>query len=340
MTRETSKLRSSLRNKLSRVFERADPFAVSRYVNQHIGSHNIRLPAGGSPEATLYHRKFSNLDLCRISYGGIVRITSPSLETIYHLQILLSGHCLWRTKKQEQYLSPGELLLINPDEPVDLTYSIDCEKFIMKIPATLLETICDEKRWHRPSVGVRFMQNNYRLDELECFDNLLALVCQEAESSDPLPRVQEHYAQIVGRKLLSLLKTNVNRETRSQDASFERILNYIEKNLKQDINSELLAQQSNVSERSLYTMFERNLGSTPKNYIRKKKLDRIRASLDDPSCNVRSVTELAMDYGFIHLGRFSENYKSQFNELPSETMKRRTGSDNTAVQPGKHLTKK
>ncbi|WP_442969163.1 AraC family transcriptional regulator [Pseudomonas sp. Q1-7] len=315
---------SRLLSERSRVFERADPYAVSGYVNQHVGSHCIRLPAAGHPEASLNHRKFANLDLCRISYGGAVRVTSPALETIYHLQILLSGHCLWRGHKEEHYLAPGELLLINPDDPVDLTYSDDCEKFILKMPTALLEGICEEQRWQRPGSGVRFLQNTYRLDELEGFVNLLAMVCQEAEASDPLLRVQEHYAQIVGAKLLSVMKTNVSRESLgSQAASFERILDYIEGNLKQDISSEMLAQQSNMSLRSLYALFERHLGTTPKHYIRQKKLERIRASLADPSCNVRNVTELALDYGFLHLGRFSETYKGLFGELPSDTLKRR-----------------
>ncbi|MGQ7819177.1 AraC family transcriptional regulator [Metapseudomonas furukawaii] len=315
---------SRLLSERSRVFERADPYAVSGYVNQHVGSHCIRLPAAGHPQASLNHRKFANLDLCRISYGGSVRVTSPALETIYHLQILLSGHCLWRGHKQEHYLAPGELLLINPDDPVDLTYSDDCEKFILKMPIGLLESICEEQRWQRPNPGVRFLRNNYRLDELEGFINLLAMVCQEAEASDGLPRVQEHFAQIVASKMLSLMQTNVSRESLgSQTASFERILDYIERNLRQDICTEALAQQASMSQRSLYGLFERHLGMTPKHYIRQKKLERIRACLADPSCNVRSVTELALDYGFLHLGRFSETYKALFGELPSDTLKRR-----------------
>ncbi|MCY1410947.1 HTH-type transcriptional activator RhaS [compost metagenome] len=317
-------MESRLLSERSQVFEHADPYAVSGYVNQHVGTHCIRLPVKGSPEASLNHRKFSSLDLCRISYGAAVRVTSPALETIYHLQILLRGNCLWRGHRQEHYLVPGELLLINPDDPVDLTYSADCEKFILKIPTAVIESICSEQRWQHPRQGVRFMENRYQLGELEGFVNLLSMVCLEAESSERLPRIEEHYQQIVASKMLTLMKTNVSREClASPMASFERIDDYIARNLKQDIDVEELARQAQMSLRSLYGLFERHVRVTPKQYIRNLKLERIHASLSDPCCNVRNVTELALDYGFLHLGRFSEAYRQQFGELPSETFKRR-----------------
>ncbi len=317
-------MNSGLLSERSMVFERGDPYEVSDYVNRHVGAHCIRLPATGHPQSSLSHRKFASLDLCQISYGGSVRVTSPALESIFHLQILLKGHCLWKGYRQEHFLAPGELLLINPDDPVDLTYSDDCEKFILKLPVSLLESTCNEQRWLKPSEGVRFTQNRYRLQELEGFVGLLGLVCQEAESDLSLPRISEHYAQIIASKLLTLLKTNVSREALcSQAASFERIAHYIESNLKQDICVEQLADQAHISLRSLYALFERHAGSTPKNYIRRKKLELIKASLSDPSCSVRNVTEIALDYGFLHLGRFSESYKLAFGELPSDTLKRR-----------------
>ncbi|MEE1924605.1 AraC family transcriptional regulator [Pseudomonas sp. 148P] len=315
---------SRLLSDRSSVFRHADPYAVSDYVNRHVGQHCIGLSRSTHPLASLNHRKFADLDLCRISYGGSVRVTSPALETIYHLQVLLSGNCLWRGHQREHHLVPGELLLINPDDPVDLTYSEDCEKFILKVPVKVLEAVCDEHRWQRPDSGVRFLRNHYRLDELEGFASLLAMVCQEAEASDPLLRVQSHYSQIVGSKLLSLLTTNIRRESLgTSSASFERITDYIERNLKQELSSEHLAEQARMSVRSLYALFERQLGITPKQYIRQRKLECIHACLSDPDCLVRSLTELALDYGFLHLGRFSESYRRQFGELPSDTLKRR-----------------
>ena len=308
----------------SRVFDHADPYAVSGYVNQHLGNHCLLMPRVGRPLASLDHRKFASLDLCRLSYGAQVRVTSGALGGIYHLQVLLRGHCLWRGQGEEHYLAPGELLLINPDDPVDLTYSADCEKFIIKVPARLLETVCAEQRWDYPGQGVRFVQNRYRLDQLEGFVNLLAMVCQEAEASEPIPRVQEHYTQILVSKMLSLMHSNVRRVgLGSPSASFDAIADYIARHLKQDIDSEALAREARMSLRSLYALFERHAGATPKNYIRQKRLERINACLTDPTCNVGNVTQVAMDYGFLHLGRFSDSYRKQFGELPSDTLKRR-----------------
>jgi AraC-like DNA-binding protein len=316
-------MQSLLLNDKSMVFECADPYAVSEYVNQHVGSHCIQLPATSRPQASLNHTKFASLDLCRISYGASVHVTSPALETIYHLQILLRGQCLSKSYGQEHYFAPGELLLINPDDPVDLMYSADCEKFILKLPLPLLDLTCAELRWHKPSEGIRFASNRHTLAELDGFMSLLGLVCQEAETDLVLPRVREHYTQIIASKLLTLLGSNVHRETLDvQSAPFERLAEYIAQNLKQDITADSLAQLSHMSIRSLYALFERHAGTTPMNYIRSKKLERIHASLSDPSQRVRNLTEIALDYGFLHLGRFAEYYKNQYGELPSVTLKR------------------
>ncbi len=86
-----------------------------------------------------------------------------------------------------------------------------------------------------------------------------------------------------------------------------------------------------MSTRSLYALFERQLGESPRQYIRRLRLERIRACLEDPGCRVRNLTELALDFGFAHLGRFAEQYRRQFGELPSETLRRR-GADRHGVQ--------
>lgn len=317
-------MKSYLLSEQSSVFRAADPHLVSDYVNQHVGQHCIGSRRQRHTSASLTHRKFAALDLCQISYGSTVRVTSAALENIYHLQILLSGHCLWHSRTQQVYLQPGDLLLINPDDPVDLTYSADCEKFILKVPVSLLDSICDEHRWQRPQQGIRFKRNHYRLHDLQGLSHLLSMICHEAELMDSLPRVQSSYNHIVGAKLLSLLSTNICHDSQNNPHhAVQRLIDYIDQNLKQELSNDALAQYLNISQRSLYALFDNQLGSTPRQFIRQRKLERIHTCLSDPNCTVRNLTELALDYGFTHLGRFSDSYRQQFGELPSETLKRR-----------------
>ncbi len=135
--------------------------------------------------------------------------------------------------------------------------------------------------------------------------------------------LMDQYSRIIASKLLCTLANNIRRETLSESCpSFGRITDYIDEHLKKDISVEQLAELAHMSPRSLYVLFERKVGTTPKSYIRQRKLEQIHGRLSDPSAKVRNITEIAMDYGFMHLGRFSESYKSTFGELPSDTLRR------------------
>ena len=311
-------------NEQSRVYQAADPYAVSEYVNAHVGSHDLRLARSGETTAALAHRKFGNIDLCRLTYGRQARVISDGLHDIYHLQFILKGHCRYEMHTRHETMSAGNLLVINPDDPIDLTYSDDCEKFIMRIPTTLLQDACMENRWLRPQSGIRFSPIPYKFQELESLLYLLTLICQEAESGMVTPQLLGHYNRVISTKLMTMLKHNVALEAPcSTTVSFEHLVQYIEENLKRDISVEELARHARLSTRSLYMLFEKHAKTTPKNFIRQKKLEAVYNSLMDPACRVANITAIALDYGFTHLGRFSESYRETFGMLPSESLRER-----------------
>lgn len=308
----------------SSVFTGANPFEVSDYVNRHVGSHGLRLSNSGNASASLSHRKAGSLDLCRLSYGAKARIVSEGLPDIYHVQFILRGHCHYELARDSVSLSAGHVLLINPDEPIDLTYSEDCEKFIVRIPSTLFNEACIEHRWFNPNESVKFNQVPYRFEEIDSLLCLLKLLCEEAKSGFATPQMLQHYNRVVAGKLMTMFRHNVSLEAPTlQSVSFERLVQFIEDNIKRDITAEELAQYSHLSLRSLYLLFEKNAKTTPKNFIRQKKLERVYATLMDPSSKMANVTAVAIDYGFTHLGRFSEFYKATFGILPSVSLKER-----------------
>ncbi|UCV01682.1 AraC family transcriptional regulator [Dechloromonas denitrificans] len=311
-------------DKKSLVYSSADPYEVSNYVNQHVGSHNLRLMRKGQDGAVLNHRKLGRVDLCRITYGSEAHVKSDGLSDFYHMQIILKGLCRYEIAGHTTDFSAGQLFLINPDDPIDLTYSEDCEKFILKIPNMLFDEACQEHHWCKPATGIKFSPLPYYFHEIESLLYLTTLICQEAESGEGTPQVHGHYNRIVATKLLTMLKHNVALATPShQCVSFERLEQYVEDNIKRDISVEELARYAQLSLRSLYLLFEKYASTTPKNFIRQKKLERVYAALMDPASKIANITAVAMEYGFTHLGRFSECYKSTFGLLPSDSLRQR-----------------
>lgn len=308
----------------SSIFSGVSPFEVSDYVGRNVGNHSLRLARSGSATASLNHRKAGSIDLCRLSYGTEARVLSEGLADIYHVQFILRGICRYTLPNTTLDLSAGHFLLINPNDPLDLTYSPDCEKFIVKIPSVMVHEACTEHRWFTANDCIKFNQAPYRFDDLSNLILLLNLLCEEAESGLATPQMLQHYNRAVVTKLVTMLKHNVDMTGPcAHSACFERLARYIDEHIKQDLTAEQLSRYSHLSLRSLYLLFEKNAKMTPKQYIRQKKLEHVRAALTDPSRSAPNVTAVALEYGFTHLGRFSELYKSTYGILPSESMKAR-----------------
>lgn len=79
-----------------------------------------------------------------------------------------------------------------------------------------------------------------------------------------------------------------------------------------------LARCIGVSRRSLFRGFQRLRGYGPMEAVRRARLLRVRRDLLAADSREK-VTDVAMRWGFYHLGRFSGLYSEHFGELPSET---------------------
>lgn len=84
---------------------------------------------------------------------------------------------------------------------------------------------------------------------------------------------------------------------------------------------ESLARVAGVSARSLCRGFQRLRGCGPMAAVRRVRLQFVRRDLLEAGPDGR-VTDIAMRWGFYHLGRFSRLYAAQFGELPSATHRR------------------
>jgi AraC family ethanolamine operon transcriptional activator len=87
-------------------------------------------------------------------------------------------------------------------------------------------------------------------------------------------------------------------------------------------SSERLCRAIGVSERNLQIQFKEALGISPNTWHQRLALNRIRTRLLQGASRPGEVARLALDHGFDHLGRFSQDYRKLFGEPPSQTLRR------------------
>ena len=102
--------------------------------------------------------------------------------------------------------------------------------------------------------------------------------------------------------------------------TISRARKYIEANLHRPIRMRQVSDYAAASVSKLERTFQRELRVTPSRYILARRLHAVNRELGSVIAGDIKVSDLAMQYGFRHLGRFSAAYRSHFGELPSQTL--------------------
>ncbi|MEL7447722.1 MAG: helix-turn-helix transcriptional regulator [Pseudomonadota bacterium] len=79
-----------------------------------------------------------------------------------------------------------------------------------------------------------------------------------------------------------------------------------------------VSSAAGVSERTLQRLFNEEFQQGPLQYIRAQRLEAVRKMLSHVDFSYKSISEIAIENGFTHLGRFSTAFKSQFGALPKQ----------------------
>jgi AraC family ethanolamine operon transcriptional activator len=94
---------------------------------------------------------------------------------------------------------------------------------------------------------------------------------------------------------------------------------WLRQNLAEPPSIASLCRALDASERTLHEAFRRHLDTTPKAYLKVLRLNAARHDLLRGE-KARRVTDVALDWGFLHFGWFSQDYRRLFGETPSQTL--------------------
>jgi AraC-like DNA-binding protein len=151
-----------------------------------------------------------------------------------------------------------------------------------------------------------------------------------ADLDDPAPIhnpiMTSMYEQLIMTGLLLSQPNNYTnalhrRETRVAPRDVQRAVDHIQGHLNSPLTLRDIAVASGIPGRTLLKHFRDHWGTSPMRYTRIARLTRVHEALLHNEWT-ESVTDVAMAWGFLHLGRFSIEYRKHFGESPSETLHR------------------
>jgi AraC-like DNA-binding protein len=317
--------------------ETSDPLVVNDRFSREFAPHRLEVAADARPFAALAHKaRLANslmyLSSCSV---GLKIITQPVGENfIFYMP--LRGRIELTRESGSTNVGPGQIAAVNPNEKYSLAKADNCRILTLKVRRADIDRQARElsdghfdKGWHFDTA--RPIQLERRPALVQILETAYAEIFSERSIfSDP--RYCEPLETLLIRLLLCQAVDDDN--CREVPAHYRagpvpyymiRVEHAVAADARRDWTIAELAEISGVSARSLFASFKQFRGTSPVRYVKTQKLERIRLEL--LACGAgrderRTVTSIAYDWGFYHMGDFSAAYRKRFGELPSETMRK------------------
>src|SRR5690606_18939067 len=178
-----------------------------------------------------------------------------------------------------------------------------------------------------PKQPLRFnRQINLKASDGEQWSALLRYFCEQIAHASQMGWIKTKLAEeTLMRHLLCAQSITLQEHLLGDDApmpqGLQRARQYMEAHLHEEISLADIARQSGTSVRNLSRMCQAQYGTSPMQLLRNMRLDKIRHELSHASVDT-NVSEIAMSWGYTHLGRFAAAYRQRFGEAPHETLEK------------------
>ncbi|WCN79261.1 AraC family transcriptional regulator [Micromonospora sp. LH3U1] len=277
-------------------------------------------------------RRVGGVGVVDLDYGQAVRIQPPALETFYLVQIPRAGSTVVRHAGHTVTSTPGVASVLSPYDSSDMQWSEGSphqifyadRRTVDRELARLLGRPLDEpvrfdigmvmttstaRAWAR---GVAFLADELsQPTDASLFDH---------------PQVAARFEQgLIGKLLLAHQHTHSDLLAEpgrhpNPGRLVRRACALISDHHSEALTVGDVAEALRVSVRTLQDCFRRELHTTPTAYLRACRLDAVHRALraGDPGA---SVTSIALQHGFVHLGRFATDYRTRFGTSPSATLR-------------------
>lgn len=310
------------------LFSSSDVDETRSIVQRVMNPHRLAQESSGERlRARMHHVALGDICLSRLRYGAQVQIEPDPLASFFLIQMPVQGTAVIENNGQ-QVNSCNELAsVLSPDDRVRMRWDSSNEQLMLRIPRALLERTLAGHLGRPLTAPLRF-EPGFRWRQNTAWRCALSYFLDCATLHPTMEQhkiVLKHIEQLAASVLLSSHKHNYSNPSVARRATVlprhvRRAQDYLQAHAHEPISIEQLAQIAGMSVRSLYSGFKEFLGVSPMNYLRDLRMHQTHMELMSGSAS--NVAGVALRWGFVHMGRFSNEYKSRYGEAPSQTLKR------------------
>ncbi|MEL6103298.1 MAG: AraC family transcriptional regulator [Pseudomonadota bacterium] len=297
-------------------------------VSERYCDHRLSLVTGHKARVVHNHVRGARVSLNVLEYGADVAINPGELQDFYLLQLPLAGYAVVHHRGEEVHASSARGTLLNPDRPTEMIWKSDCRKLMVQIDASYLQRVAREEIGSDLPGAVRFdpkVELTSRVGQRLFAASLAAARIFDA-GEVPSEAPDLNLLALERQLAVSILETqpsNISHLLAARHACssthLRRAIAYIRVSFHNDLTLDDIATAAGVHHRTLQTTFRAQLGVTPIQFLRDVRLDNARFHLSRRR-NRASVSDIAYDCGYSHLGRFSRDFRVRFGHPPSETV--------------------
>lgn len=285
--------------------------------SMHTSEQNRCEALGTQPfSGRIEYGDLADISFCRMysTANRFSRMLPPGIAANVSPLMVVSqqrGHSLFEHNRRLVSLQPGDWCLLDTRHPFTWTNPATSELIILAPPrpadgdlSELIERSLALKVG--ADVGASRIMNSVLLDAFNQMGHLAF-----------------HGAHGVAAAVTSLLWGALQDEVNLQHVPVpgktqcDRLKRYIESQLADpDLSVEAIAEQCQMSVRSVHRAFAENIGDTVSEYIWRRRLAHCAVSLRDPGQSHRSITDIALSWGFGNSSHFSRAFRLSMGTSP------------------------
>ena len=275
---------------------------------------SYRHSATGDSDLTLRTSKF---------YGEISGTVEPQGEHV--VQWLSRGRAVLDSGRDEVEVVAGVPVVFPHGRPFSFRYA-DFEQNLVHVDDVLLHEVAAEREGAAPG-SLRFDHSVPPSPAaLGTWNSTVRLIAQTYLGGEIAPMMRAEMARLAAVAMLDTFSHSSTSLPEAllapRNASLRSAVEYVHAHAHLPITAADVAQHAGLTARGLQQSFSRHLETTPTEYLRGVRLERVHEELRAGSPDRVTVAEVARRWAFAHLGRFSAAYVKRFGEYPRDTLQR------------------